>query len=111
MTVPILHHYPVSPFAEKVRLILGYKQLAWKSVIIPMIMPKPDLTALTGGYRRTPVLQIGADVYCDTALICDVLEQLAPSPTLYPSATEGAARVLAQWAEHMGLKMLSGCQG
>ena len=99
MTVPILHHYPVSPFAEKVRLILGYKQLAWKSVIIPMIMPKPDLTALTGGYRRTPVLQIGADVYCDTALICDVLEQLAPSPTLYPSATEGAARILAQWAD------------
>jgi glutathione S-transferase len=27
----ILHHYPTSPFAEKVRLILGYKHLAWKA--------------------------------------------------------------------------------
>ena len=95
----ILHHYPNSPFAEKVRLILGHKQLAWKSVIIPMIMPKPELTALTGGYRKTPVLQIGADIYCDTALTCDVLEQLAPTPTLYPDAIKGAARIVAQWAD------------
>lgn len=95
----ILHHYPTSPFAEKVRLILGYKQLAWKSVFIPMIMPKPDLTALTGGYRKTPVLQIGSDVYCDTALICDVLEHIAPTPTLYPEAVKGASRIVAQWAD------------
>lgn len=95
----ILHHYPVSPFAEKIRLILGYKKLAWKSVIIPSIMPKPDLTALTGGYRRTPVLQIGADIYCDTALICDVLEQRQPAPTLYPQGGIGADRIVAQWAD------------
>ncbi len=95
----ILHHYPTSPFAEKVRLILGHKQLARKSVFIPMIMPKPDLTALTGGYRRTPVLQIGADIYCDTALIADVLEHLAPVPTLYPEGAQGAARIVAQWAD------------
>ena len=95
----ILHHYPNSPFAEKVRLILGYKQLDWKSVFIPMIMPKPDLTALTGGYRKTPVLQIGADIYCDTTLICDVLEHLAPAPTLYPEAHKGVARIVAQWAD------------
>ncbi len=95
----ILHHYPTSPFAEKVRLILGHKQLAWKSVFIPMVMPKPDLTALTGGYRKTPVLQIGADIYCDTALICDVLEHIAPTPTLYPEAVQGAARIVAQWAD------------
>ncbi len=82
MTQLVLHHYPVSPFAEKIRLILGYKQLPWTSVIIPNIMPKPDVVALTGGYRRTPFLQIGADIYCDTALICDVVEQLAPNPTL-----------------------------
>ena len=94
----ILHHYPVSPFAEKVRLVLGYKKLAWKSVIIPSIMPKPDLVALTGGYRRTPVLQIGADIYCDTALICDVLEQLRPAPALHPQGGNGGARIVAQWA-------------
>ena len=95
----ILHHYPTSPFSEKIRLILGYKGLAWKSVIIPRIMPKPDVVALTGGYRRTPFLQIGADIYCDTALICDVLEHHAPEPSLYPPTHKGAARVLAQWAD------------
>jgi glutathione S-transferase len=95
----ILHHYPMSPFAEKVRAVLGFKQLAWQSVMIPTVMPKPDLLALTGGYRKTPVLQIGADIYCDTALICDVLEQLAPSPTLYPAGKKGLARTVAQWAD------------
>jgi len=95
----ILHHYPSSPFSEKVRLILGYKQLAWKSVIIPATMPKPDVVALTGGYRKTPLLQIGSHVYCDTALIGDVLEQLQPQPTLYPAAHKGLARVVAQWAD------------
>jgi glutathione S-transferase len=95
----ILHHYPTSPFAEKVRLILGYKKLAWKSVIIPMIMPKPDVVALTGGYRKTPVLQIGADIYCDTALIADVLEHLQPDPSLYPEPSKGMGRTLAQWAD------------
>ena len=95
----ILHHYPNSPFAEKIRLIFGAKKLAWRSVHIPMIMPKPDVIALTGGYRRTPILQVGADVYCDTALICDFLENRASTATLYPTNLKGAARVLAQWAD------------
>ena len=99
MTEIVLHHYPTSPFSEKIRLVLGYKQLAWKSVIIPSIMPKPDVLALTGGYRRTPFLQIGSDVYCDTALICDVLEHLQPEPTLYPAQHKGLARIVAQWAD------------
>ena len=95
----ILHHYPSSPFSEKVRLMLGYKHLAWKSVVIPMVSPKPELVALTGGYRRTPVLQIGADIYCDTALIADVLEHIEPTPTLYPEPSKGMARTVAQWAD------------
>ena len=73
MTTPILHHYPMSPFAEKARLMLGFKGLAWQSVYIPSVMPKPDVVALTGGYRRTPLLQIGADIWCDTSLIATVL--------------------------------------
>ena len=98
MTDLILHHYNMSPFAEKVRLMLGYKQLAWRSVHIPPVMPKPDVVALTGGYRKTPVLQVGADVYCDTALIAKVLEAVQPAPTLYPASAPLAA-LLAQWAD------------
>ncbi len=94
----ILHHYDMSPFAELVRAALGVKGLGWRSVIIPNMMPKPDVLALTGGYRKTPLLQVGADIYCDTALICDVLEHLHPTPGLYP-AQKGLARILAQWAD------------
>jgi glutathione S-transferase len=95
----ILHHYPNSPFAEKIRLILGFKRLQWGSVLIPNMMPKPDVIALTGGYRKTPFMQIGADIYCDTALIADVIESLAPSPSLYPARIAAASRTLAQWAD------------
>jgi glutathione S-transferase len=81
----ILHHYDTSPYSEKIRAILGYKQLPWRSVLTPMIMPKPDLVALTGGYRKAPVMQIGADVYCDTSLIARVLDRLYPEPPVAPS--------------------------
>jgi glutathione S-transferase len=95
----ILHHYLTSPFSEKVRLLLGTKKLPWKSVFIPPIMPKPEVEVLTGGYRKTPFLQIGADMYCDSALIADVLEHLQPEPTLYPEPEKGMSRILAQWAD------------
>jgi glutathione S-transferase len=99
MTEPVLHHYPVSPFAEKARLMLGFKRLAWKSVQIPLIMPKPDVIALTGGYRRTPILQVGADIYCDTALIARVLERLAPTPSFFPQGDNYAVQAAAHFAD------------
>jgi len=95
----ILHQYATSPFSEKVRLVLGAKGLSWCAVEIPPIMPKPDVKALTGGYRRTPVMQIGADIYCDTALICDVLDRLAPQPPLYPAFQAAQARMTAAWID------------
>ncbi|WP_122573850.1 glutathione S-transferase family protein [Pseudomonas viridiflava] len=99
MSELILHHYPTSLFAEKARLMLGFKGLSWRSVTIPSIMPKPDLTALTGGYRRTPVLQIGADIYCDTALMARRLEQEKASPTFYPEGQEFTVASLAAWGD------------
>lgn len=95
----ILHHYATSAFSERVRLAFGLKNLAWRSVSIPPAMPKPDLLPLTGGYRRTPVLQIGADVYCDTQLILRKIDSLHPEPSLYPDASEGLVLALAWWAD------------
>jgi glutathione S-transferase len=76
----LLHHYETSPFSEKPRVMFGIKGLAWGSVIQPVIMPKPDLIPLTGGYRRIPVMQIGADVYCDSQVILAELERRFPEP-------------------------------
>jgi len=99
MTEPVLHHYPVSPFAEKARTMLGFKGLAWKSVQIPLFMPKPDVVALTGGYRRTPILQVGADIYCDTALMARVLDRLKPSPHFFPHGDTYAVQAAAHFAD------------
>jgi glutathione S-transferase len=100
----ILHHYDFSNFAEKARLMLGFKGLAWRGVEIPPILPKPKLVPLTGGYRRTPVLQEGADVWCDTRLIARELERRVPEPTFFPGATAGAAEAIAWWAEHQFMR-------
>jgi glutathione S-transferase len=94
----ILHHYDEAPFAEKIRMVFGIKDLAWRSVIQPSAMPKPDLMPLTGGYRRTPVLQMGADIYCDTQLIAALLERLQPEPSIFPDGNPGIGMALGSWA-------------
>ncbi|MEM7097177.1 MAG: glutathione S-transferase family protein [Pseudomonadota bacterium] len=95
--MPILHHYPPSLFSEKVRVLFGYLDLEWQSVIIPAIMPRPDLMPLSGGYRKTPIMQIGANVYCDTEVICRKLAELAGDSTLY--AQGFTADRVARWAD------------
>ena len=99
MTDIILHHYAISVYSERVRLAFGLKRLTWHSVSIPHMMPKPDLMPLTGGYRRTPVMQIGADIYCDTLLILRKIEALYPEPTLYPGGSMGLSTALAWWVD------------
>jgi glutathione S-transferase len=101
MTAPpiILHHFEQSPFSEKVRVVFGLKNIAWSSVVISRIMPRPDLMPLTGGYRRTPVMQIGADIYCDTQCIIRELERRFPEPTLFPGGNEGIAWASAMWTD------------
>ncbi len=95
----ILHHYPQSPVSEKVRVVLGMKGLAWRSVLIPRLPPKPDLMPLTGGYRLTPVMQIGADVYCDSQCIIRELERRFPEPTLFPGGSDGIAWGVSRWTD------------
>ncbi|MEO8926921.1 MAG: glutathione S-transferase family protein [Caulobacteraceae bacterium] len=99
MTDPqiILHHYDASPFSEKARLMLGLKGLAWRSVLTPNMAPKPDLTALTGGYRRAPVMQIGADIFCDSQAILAEIERRAPASMVEP----GLAWAVNLWADRL----------
>ena len=95
----ILHHYDRSPFSEKIRLALRLKNLAWAGVDIPSIMPKPDLMPLTGGYRRTPVMQIGADIFCDTAIMLPELEKRFNIPMLDLPGHEGLAHMVGSWVD------------
>ena len=97
----ILHHFDTSPFSEKVRVVFGMKSLAWRSVTIPSLMPKPDYVPLTGGYRRTPSLQIGADVYCDTQVMLAEIERRHPSPSLIPAGLDGMVWAFNLWADRL----------
>ena len=95
----ILHHYERSPYSEKMRLALRLKNLGWTGVEIPSIMPKPDLVPLTGGYRRTPIMQIGADIFCDTAIMLTELERRFQIPSLNLPGHEGVAKMVASWTD------------
>src|SRR5665213_302953 len=99
MSQVILHHYPLSPYSEKIRLALGLKGVSWNSVEIPVWTPRPKLTPMTGGYRRTPILQMGAEFYCDTLHILRAVEELGSSGSLYPEGQEGLAKALGWWIE------------
>jgi len=111
----ILHNYPQSPVAEKVRVALRIKGIEWRSVEIPRLPPKPLLTALTGGYRRTPVMQIGADMFCDSLCIIRELERRHPEPSLHAENGQALAWAFAQWSdgqlfEH-AIKLVLGAAG
>ena len=88
----ILHHYPLSPYSEKIRLALGLKGVSWNSVEIPVWTPRPKLTPMTGGYRRTPILQIGAEFYCDTLHILRAVEGLSSSGVPLSKRAGGACQ-------------------
>lgn len=111
----ILHNYAQSPVAEKVRVAFGIKGLSWSSVDIPRVPPKPMLTPLTGGYRRTPVMQIGADIYCDSQCILDELEHRHPTPSLHPTTDAGMMWHASRWADgtffDMAVKLVLGALG
>lgn len=99
MTEFIIHHYPQSPVSEKVRLVMGMKNLAWRSVEQNRLPDRPELSAMTGGYRRLPVLQIGADLFCDTQCIFRELERRVPSPSLYPNGERGLPFALSRFTD------------
>ena len=111
----ILHNYPASPVAEKVRKGLGLKGLSWSDVEIPRLPPKPDLTCLTGGYRRTPVMQIGADIYCDSQCILREIHRRNPEPTFFPGGAQGMAVAVSRWTDgelfDLAVKIILGAAG
>ena len=92
---PVLYHYPMSPYSEKLRLTMGLRGLAWSSIQVSPQPPRADLDRILGGYRRIPVLQRGAHFYCDTRLAFEALHDEDPSATHLGADDEA----LRDWAE------------
>ena len=92
---PVLYHYPMSPYSEKLRLAMGLSGIAWASIQVSPQPPRGTLDQILGGYRRIPVLQRGAHFYCDTRLAFEALHDDDPSVTQLGADDEA----LRDWAE------------
>ena len=100
--LPILHHYDASPFSRKAQKMLGIKGLDWLSIEMPMTAPKPDIEGLTGGYRGTPVLQLGADIFIDNLAIVEALDKVFPDkPALMGHQSRFTDDAIGYWAEQL----------
>lgn len=95
----ILHHYPMSPFSEKIRLMLGYAGLSWQSLPSPEVPPRPNIDPLSGGYRRIPIAQAGADIFCDSRLISTEIARDSSLPSLDPLGMDEAGQTYAAHLE------------
>ena len=76
---PILFLWSFSAWAQKIVAYFALRGIPHARCEQPITQPRPDLAALGVRYRRIPVLSIGRDIYCDTLLILEKLEELYPS--------------------------------
>ena len=104
----ILYHYPLSPFSEKIRALLGYTGMSWESVIMPESPPRPQLDQLTGGYRRIPVAQIGADIFCDSRAIASEVARISGKAGL---ALENCDHEVQEFAGRVDSDIFLACFG
>jgi glutathione S-transferase len=95
----ILHHYPLSPFSEKIRAMSTYAGLEWSSCLTSEAPPRGKLDFLSGGYSRIPIAQWGSDIYCDSNLIADEISRLTKKPLLANAKLKGDNLSFRQWLE------------
>jgi glutathione S-transferase len=74
----ILFTYDISVFGRKLEWYLTLSGLPYMKCITLDRLPRPMLEKLNIQYRRIPILAIGRDIYCDSRLIIDKLEELFP---------------------------------
>ena len=85
----------MSPYSEKLRVAMSASGISWQSVVVPEQPPRALLDTLIGGYRRIPVLQVGARFYCDTRLAFEALHSGDSSASHLDDSDEA----FREWAE------------
>ncbi|QIW96097.1 hypothetical protein AMS68_001615 [Peltaster fructicola] len=102
----ILYGYAFSPYAQKVKAYLAFRNIQYAECNQHYMLPRPDLAALGVHYRRIPVMSIGRDVYIDTRAIIKRLETLFPAsaehPALTTSQSQGVALLLNNFVGNTG---------
>ncbi len=95
----ILHSYPISPYAAKVRAILRYKGLPFEEKWVHP-MSRGALKELSGQIA-VPVLSDGETVVSDSTRIAAYLDQRFPDKPVIPKdpALRARALLLEEWAD------------
>ena len=91
-----LHQFEASHYCEKVRLVLDYKQLPYKTIEITPGIGQIELYRLSG-QRQVPMLKDGDEVIPDSTAIVRYLDRKYPERPVIP--TEGKDRGLCLMTE------------
>ncbi len=108
MSDMVLYHYALSPYSEKIRAMLGYTGMSWESVTVREMPPRPQLNRLTGGYRRIPVAQIGADFFCDSKTVAAEIAGISGKADLSLESCDPEVR---EFANRMDSEFFLACFG
>ncbi|MBD2231385.1 glutathione S-transferase family protein [Phormidium tenue] len=95
-----LYQFESSSFAEKIRLILDYKQVPYRKVEVTPGVGQVEVFQLSG-QRQVPVLKDGEQVIPDSTAIALHLEKAFPERALLPteSKQKGLCLALESWAD------------
>lgn len=95
----VLHQLEISPFCDKVRRVLQYKELPFEVRNIPM----GDLGKLKklSPIGKVPILEISGEIFIDSSDICYELERRFPEKSILPSSPKEKAlvNILEDWAD------------
>ncbi|AFY66459.1 glutathione S-transferase family protein [Geitlerinema sp. PCC 7407] len=97
-----LYQFEMSHYSEKVRLILDYKGLAYRTVEVTPGLGQFDLYRMSG-QRQVPVLKDGTQVIADSTAIALYLERQYPDRPILPTDARDRALCLMMesWADEV----------
>lgn len=92
----VLHHYWRSSSSWRVRWALAHKGLAWDGVAVDLLagaQRDPDYVARKSPAGFVPCLVVDGRPFTESVAIVELLEELCPTPALYPEGPFARARV------------------
>jgi glutathione S-transferase len=88
-----LHHFVLSPFCRKVRLVLGEKKLAFDLIAERPWDVRAELLALNPLGQVPVMVEDSGTVLSDSGAISEYLEEIHPEPPLMPARPAERAEV------------------
>jgi glutathione S-transferase len=107
-----LYHFPSSVCAAKVRLVLEEKELEWDSQIIEILKGEQfqDWYVALNPNAVVPTLVHDGQAICESAVICEYLDDAFPAHALRPSDLVDRS-VMRIWASDVDTYMNGICAG